>query len=220
MVDTVRTVAALQALLADNATGDISPQDIRDFLVSAMNPLTSGYQKGWKDNVMPLSAAGVPNANQPILTAFGASGIREEMAFDIDDYAFVGQFHVNHDIIPDTGKAYPHVHWSTNGTSTATVKWEMQILRALGHDQDNFGSPIVVTVEQAPSGSAWRHLIAEVADIDALTLIEPDELIMITLRRITNGGTDNTDTVYGLTCDLHYESDREATLNKAPDFYA
>lgn len=35
MADTVRTLAALQALLADNTSGDISAQDLRDFLVSA-----------------------------------------------------------------------------------------------------------------------------------------------------------------------------------------
>lgn len=34
MADTPRTLSALQALLADNTTGDISAQDIRDFLVS------------------------------------------------------------------------------------------------------------------------------------------------------------------------------------------
>lgn len=34
MADTVRTKAALQTLLADNVAGDISPQDLRDFLVS------------------------------------------------------------------------------------------------------------------------------------------------------------------------------------------
>ena len=34
MVDTVRTKAALQALFADNSSGDISPQDLRDFLVT------------------------------------------------------------------------------------------------------------------------------------------------------------------------------------------
>lgn len=34
MADTVRTLAALQALLADNGSGLISPQDLRDFLVS------------------------------------------------------------------------------------------------------------------------------------------------------------------------------------------
>lgn len=34
MADTVRTLSALQTLLADNTSGDISPQDVRDFLVS------------------------------------------------------------------------------------------------------------------------------------------------------------------------------------------
>lgn len=34
MADTRRTLAALQTLLADNTSGDISAQDIRDFLVS------------------------------------------------------------------------------------------------------------------------------------------------------------------------------------------
>lgn len=44
MADTVRTIAALQALLADNTEGDISPQDLRDMLVS----LDDG---GWVDYV-------------------------------------------------------------------------------------------------------------------------------------------------------------------------
>jgi hypothetical protein len=38
MVDTVRTLSALQTLLADNTAGDISAQDVRDFLVSAYSP--------------------------------------------------------------------------------------------------------------------------------------------------------------------------------------
>ena len=45
MVDTVRSLAALQLLLADNVSEDISPQDVRDFLVSAYpgwRPATDG----------------------------------------------------------------------------------------------------------------------------------------------------------------------------------
>lgn len=44
MPDTRRTLSALQTLLADNSAGDISPQDVRDFLVSAhlVNAITSG----------------------------------------------------------------------------------------------------------------------------------------------------------------------------------
>jgi hypothetical protein len=176
---------------------------------------------GWKDLSAALTSAGVPLANPAVMTVFGPvhTPRREEFAFDLGDYIFCQSFHVNHDIKPN-GLAYVHVHWSTNGTSTATVKWEFNIQRALGHNQANFPAPTVVTKEQAAQGTAWRHMIAEVSIGDALTLTEPDELILVTLRRITNGGTDNTDAVFGLTVDFHYESDRDSTPNKAPDFYA
>ncbi len=39
MPDTVRTLAAIQALLADNVAGDISAQDVRDMVVSAYSLL-------------------------------------------------------------------------------------------------------------------------------------------------------------------------------------
>jgi len=38
MADTQRTRAALLALMADNVTGNISAQDFRDFMVTAMQP--------------------------------------------------------------------------------------------------------------------------------------------------------------------------------------
>jgi hypothetical protein len=44
VVDTVRTLSALQTLLADNTSGDISPQDIRDFLVSVSPPHGTMYR--------------------------------------------------------------------------------------------------------------------------------------------------------------------------------
>jgi len=172
----------------------------------------------WKDLVAPLASAPIPSANNPVMTAFGPSGDRKEYAFDLNDYLFVQPFHVNHDIIPGA-LAYPHVHWTTNGTSTNSVKWQLEILRALGHQQAAFAAPMTLTVEQSPVGTAWQHMVAEVSDSDALPLYEPDELILITLKRITNGGTDNTDDVFGMTVDLHYQSNTVGTISKAPDFY-
>ena len=43
MADTRRSLTALAALFADNVTGDISPQDLRDFLASASPPYASIY---------------------------------------------------------------------------------------------------------------------------------------------------------------------------------
>jgi hypothetical protein len=179
-----------------------------------------GVADGWRDLVAPLSAAGVPTANAPTMTAFGSAHTpqREEFAFAVGDYVFCQPFHVNHDVKPG-GAALVHVHWSTNGTSTATVKWELTIMRALGHDQANFGAPVVRTVTQAAAGTAWRHMVAEVPLNEALTLAEPDELILVTVKRVTNGGTDNADAVFGLTVDFHYEADRASTPNRAPNFY-
>lgn len=178
------------------------------------------HTTGFRDLISPLSTAGVHPANAPVMTNFGTATTGEHyeaMAFDIDDFAFATVYHCDHDIKPG-GKAFIHVHWSTSGTSTATVKWEITIQRSKGHNQASFGSTEqVFTVEQAASGVAWQHMITETASF--LTLTEPDELIMATIKRVTNGGVDNLDTVYGLMCDLHYETDREVTPNKAPNFY-
>jgi hypothetical protein len=179
----------------------------------------SGQAQGWKDMLAPLTAAGVPNNNAPSLTNFVVgTNTRREYAFAVNDYIYVQPFHINHDVAPG-GAAYVHVHWTTSGTRTASVKWEFQIVRALGHNQANFTQSTTITVEQAAAGTAYRHMVAEVAVADALTLTEPDELILVTLKRVTNGATDNSDTVFGLMVDFHYESDRDTTPNKSPNFF-
>lgn len=175
--------------------------------------------EGWADLVSTLSPIGVPELNTPQFQPFGPSGLRQEMAFNVGDYAFSNPFHVNHDVKPG-GKAYMHVHWSTNGTSTLPVRWEFQISRALGHNQAYFSAETSIFVEQSSNGGAWRHMIAEVSDLDALTLTEPDEIILVTLRRVSNGEVDNPDSVFGLLVDFHYESDRRTTPHKSPGFYS
>jgi hypothetical protein len=37
MAETIRTFTELQAILADNTSGDISPEDARDLMVSTYN---------------------------------------------------------------------------------------------------------------------------------------------------------------------------------------
>lgn len=162
-----------------------------------------------------------PTPNPTVQTPFGPSGLIKKSVFGVGAYAPVSTFHVDHDV-KIGGKAYIHVHWSTDGVDTNSVKWEFQIVRALGHDQAFFGAAEAFYVEQSPnqtSPGAWRHYVAEVADIDALTLTEPDEIIDVVIRRVTNGAVDNTDDVFGIKVDFHYESDRDTTPNKAPNFY-
>lgn len=175
---------------------------------------------GWKDLTSPIFGA-PGGAAAPTLTNFQTAGTlqRQEYAFALNDYVWLSPYHVNHDIKPDgTSKAYIHVHWTTNGTQTNTVKWELHIQRALCAT-GNFGAPTMISVEEAASGVAYRHMVTEVSLVDALTLTEPDELILVSLRRVTNGGTNVTDSVFGLMVDFHYETAQDSTPNKAAPFW-
>jgi len=63
MADTDRSVSALQTLLADNTSGDISPQDLRDMLVSLTPAFGGMYISAtaptvFADTVTPVKALG------------------------------------------------------------------------------------------------------------------------------------------------------------------
>ena len=205
-----------------NTPADVLTKFTTEQLYSANNTTSTG----WKDMLSPLSAVGVPSntAPDPVILGDSPSGQDDyrALAFALNDFVYCLPFHVNHDIKPNS-LAYLHVHWTTNGTSTNAVKWRMTVRRAKGHNQSNFSNVSnliqVIEVQQAGSGTAWRHMVTEAEVDQGILLTEPDELILVTLRRITNGGTDNTDNVIGLMADLHYQSDRDHTPNKAPNFY-
>ena len=63
MADTVRTLSALQGLLADNTSRAISPQDLRDAVISA-----DGYAYG-----RAVSTSQNPTADDRILAATGGT---------------------------------------------------------------------------------------------------------------------------------------------------
>lgn len=64
MADTVRTLSALQTLLADNTTQGISPQDLRDFLISAV-----GYVYG-----RALAVNATLTTNDVVVVGTGGAG--------------------------------------------------------------------------------------------------------------------------------------------------
>lgn len=169
---------------------------------------------GWKDLRMSLVASAT-GAGTPGLAVFGTTGNIKQLSFSVGDSVYIAG-HIDHDVI-EGATTYPHVHWSTSGTSTNTVKWQISYLTATGHNQDNFGADTVITVEEAAQGTAWRHMITEHAT--GFAMPEIDSLFIAELKRITNGGTENTDTVFGLFVDLHYEVGQYATPSRSPDFY-
>lgn len=215
MADTIRTLAALQALLADNTSNDISPQDLRDAIYSLHNAYqVMGAADGWKDLKTDLLSA-TSGASAPSLTAFGPSGNLKALAFSNGDEAFF-TFHTTHDI-KEGSTMYPHVHWTSSGTSNAVVDWALEYSAAIGHNQvgGDFGAPTTINLSEAASGTAWRHMVTE--DGTGITAPEPDTLIVCRLSRTS---ATNADTIFGLAVDWHYQTDRHATKNRTPDFNA
>lgn len=172
---------------------------------------------GWRDLLGPLSSAKIPASSAPSWSAFGPSGGLYAYSFAVNDQLFV-TYHIDHDM-KQGATMYPHMHWSTDGTDTNTVKWEIEYSIASRDDDtpDTFPAPTIVNLEAAAPGTAWSHIVTE--DATGVSTPEVDSLVMVKIKRVTNGGTENTDTVYGLTMDWHYPTDRYATKNRAPDFY-
>ena len=109
MADTVRTLSALQTLLADNTAGDIGAQDIRDFLVSVYpygRPATageyddeflrieSGTPTGWTlfttSGSQTITTNGRCSVTYSGQTANDLNGIGKAMSLGTGDYVRAG----------------------------------------------------------------------------------------------------------------------------------
>jgi hypothetical protein len=130
-------------------------------------------------------------------------------------------FHIKHDIAPGT-LLYPHVHWSTTGTNTGVARWGFEYTVAKGHQQQAFPATTTVYVEQAFTGQARTHMIAEVSLANAIpaTNIEVDSLVLMRIFRDAAHANDTlTDPAFLFMVDLHYQKQYLGTKNRSPNFY-
>lgn len=178
-------------------------------------------EEGWKDLISSLSASNSGNPETSPLWADPGNGMWcWEFADDKQNECYA-DFHLTHDIKVGS-KMYPHIHWMPLSYSTGTVRWKFEYIYAKGHQQGEsfLGSPTTFYVEMNSNGIKGEHMISESDDLQAFVAPEIDSIIRI---RVTRDATHPNDTFYGsvggLMIDLHYESDRDATPNKAPNFY-
>lgn len=170
---------------------------------------------GWHDMLGYIESRGTG----PTDPAWAQIGVTSFWAYDFAINDKVWQvFHVPHDYVPGTD-IHIHTHWLPDGTDTNSVKWEYTYTYAHGHNQDAFNlTGTVVTAEEAPPGTQYQHMVTESAAI-TIPGMEVDGIIMVQVRRITNGGTNNTDEIFVMTSDIHYQSTGLPTANRAPNFY-
>ncbi len=169
---------------------------------------------GWRDMIAHLSSAKLAGVSDPSYNVI--TGNIRGYQFAVGNEAWI-TFHVDHDM-KQGAIMYPHIHWTTVGTSTNTVKWELRYTMANGHSAGAFPAETLITFgPTAATGTSLTHRVTEDATGVATPL--PDTLILCHIKRVTNGGTENTDPVFGLTVDWHYPTQQYATKNRTPNFY-
>jgi hypothetical protein len=177
-----------------------------------------GQDGGWRDMLGQI----VPRANVPTSPTWTQMGTTPfwSYLFALNDEIWI-PYHIQHDYAPGT-PIYLHVHWTTDGTQTNTVKWQFEYCYAKGFNQGNFdvSGGRSTTVEQAAQGTAWRHMVSEISTPISDANFEVDGVLMVHITRITNGGTNNTDKVFMILADCHYQCNAFNTKNRTPDFYA
>ena len=200
---------------------DVSSNNIFSFvntindLVKTTNFLTS---TGWKDNIQLFYGAKGKGTSEPVWKDTG-NGIFG-MHFSVDDELFVF-FHVDHDYKVGTN-GYPHVHWFSDASMLAgdSVVWRLYYVIAKGHQQGGslLTTPQIIDLTYTATGNELigEHMVTECTDLQSFDLIEPDAIIMMGVKLLSEDIPGN---VFGLMCDLHYLSDREVTPSKTPDFY-
>ena len=174
---------------------------------------------GWSDNRQWFSAARGNGTTEPAWVNMGNGQFA--YSFTTGEELFAN-YHVNHDYARGTN-AYPHIHFVLANTPIAgqQITWSFNYVVARGHSQGDSLTAAETTINMTYTATgnevAGEHIILECSDVDAFDLIEPDTII---IARVALESANVTGAIYGLMCDLHYQMDRHATINKSPDFYS
>jgi len=101
-----------------------------------------------------------------------------------------------------------------------TVTWRIHYIVARGHNQGESLLAARTTfdiVYTSPAGGtvAGDHIVSEASIAQAYDLKEPDTVILAEIEMLPKTFAGN---VIGIQADLHYQTDREATIGKRPDF--
>lgn len=198
-----------------------------NFFISTISVI-KGYLKklmfgsiafGWNDLIMPFAAAKGRGTNEPVWSDTG-NGLYAYL-FTAGDQ-LMSSAHTLHDYAAGS-LAYPHIHWFVDETMTPgqQVMWRISYVCAKGHSQ---GESLTAAANQfdlvyTATGNeiAGEHIVTECSEAQAINLVEPDSICKFKFELLSENVTGN---IFGEQADLHYQADRVATLNKAPDFYS
>ena len=177
-----------------------------------------GDVTGWNDNIQVFASAKGRGTSEPVWEDMGNGQFN--FLFTVGDELFL-TYHVQHDYKLGSD-AYPHIHFLVTDALSAgqQITWRFAYVLARGHSQGESltVAETVINMTYTATGAeiAGEHIVLECEDIDAFDLLEPDTLVCARVELISENVTGD---IFGIMADLHYQTDRHSTLNKAPNFY-
>ena len=138
-------------------------------------PVADQVKTGWRDLIMPFTASNAGTLSAPtfVKVADDAGPGGGGATTGVYGYSFSASseeelfmnFHIDHDYKVGTA-FYPHIHWCSDGTDTGTVRWGIEWSYAIRNDTTpvTLSATTTTYIEQAATGTAYQHMVAEVAD--------------------------------------------------------
>ena len=174
------------------------------------------YPLGWADILGEINIRGA-GANNPAWAAFRNGIFTYTFSATTMQEAWM-TYHIPHTYCLDT-PINLHVHWATPTTNTGVVRWGFEYTYGKGYAQGAFPATQTIYKEQAGSGVAYDHMIAETDDL-IIPGLEVDGMLLVRVFRDAAHANDTqTAAVHVFTADIHHQIDRVATKNRNFPFY-
>lgn len=173
---------------------------------------------GWRDNISSIDTRGGGTAPQINLYRDGI--YLYEFSADSMNEVF-SNFHIDHDYKLGT-MLYPHLHFVTTSNAAGVVRLGFEYTFAQGHGLGSFPASTTLMLDfTVPANSAHVHFVAEMPEGQGIpgTGVDTDGVVLMRIFRDAAHSNDTfTGTIFGIIVDLHYQVDRYATKNRAPNF--
>lgn len=151
MADTIRTLADLLVLLADNTSGNISPQDVRDALVSRFGVYGQVYTSG--------GSTGVSVGTSPVTVEWDSDGLDDGLTADsANDRLSVGS--------GSDGVFLVLAQFSFTGTASTTFTLKLSVN---GTQDDALACKVKLDASGSPISASFAGLVSLVSG-DAVTV--------------------------------------------------
>ena len=193
---------------------------------SSLNALINTSTRGttpdtsdlWHDIIGSITVVDEKKAQGPGFKAFMGNIWAYEFDTKEETMVFI-TYHIPHDYkLGSDIFFHAHVASKNNPPDTGNIRFGFEFTSSKGHSQEAFQSEVTVYAEQAGVATQYMHQIIESAGV-TITGLEPDSLIICRVFRDIDGSDTNTDKIFLLTADVHYQSSKFGTINKEPNFY-